>query len=127
MPLATELTSARYVSFTTFRKSGKAVSTPVWAADDGRYFYVFSEGNAGKVKRVRNAARAQLAPCTVTGNVTGNQFDANAELITDPTDIANAYVALRRKYGWQMHLIDFISKFGGRYHQRALIRIAVTD
>jgi PPOX class probable F420-dependent enzyme len=127
MHLPTELTSARYVSFSTFRKSGEVVATPVWAADDGQYFYIFSEGEAGKVKRLRNSGRSQLAPCTVTGKLTGTQFETTAALIDDSASVEQAYAALRKKYGWQMHLIDLISKIGGRYNQRALIRVALNS
>lgn len=125
MKLPTELTTARYVSFTTFRKSGKAVSTPVWAADDQSSFYIFSESNAGKMKRLRNSGKSQLAPCTVLGKVTGPSFDCDAQILNDADDIKQAYDALQRKYGWQMSITNIASKLTGRYDQRALIRVSV--
>jgi len=50
----------RHVALATFRRSGAEVRTPVWfAATDGK-LYVFSAGDAGKVKR-RVIERAHAA------------------------------------------------------------------
>ncbi len=43
----------RYVSLATYRRDGTEVLTPVWLAQAGQDFYVFSEGESFKVKRVR--------------------------------------------------------------------------
>lgn len=47
----------RYVSLATFRRDGRAVPTPVWVAEHAGRLYVFTEGTAGKVKRLRNDPR----------------------------------------------------------------------
>ena len=54
------LIEARFVSLTTFRKTGVEVATPVWAAFENDRFYVFSAGEAGKVKRLRRSGDARL-------------------------------------------------------------------
>ncbi len=119
------LAKARYVSFVTFRKSGVAVKTPVWIAPAGEALYVFSESKAGKVKRLRTSARAQLAPCDARGGLpdTVNWIDARAEIIANPQDEQTALTALRAKYGWQMRLADIGAKLTGRFEQRAYLRI----
>ncbi len=114
---------ARYLSLATFRRSGQAVATPVWCAFDDGVGYVFSAGDAGKVKRLRNSARARIAPCDVRGKVLGDWRDAEATLIDDPAEIARALALLRRKYGWQMWLADAGARITGRFHQRAYLRI----
>ena len=115
---------ARYVSLATFRRDGREVRTPVWLAlRDGRA-YVFTETRAGKVKRVRANGRAALATCTLRGEVTGPFVPAVARIVDDAATVAAAYAALRAKYGWQMWLIDCLSKLSGRYDQRAIIEIA---
>ena len=48
-----QLATADYFNLATFRKNGNAVATPVWFAPHGDTFYVFSAGDAGKVKRIR--------------------------------------------------------------------------
>ncbi len=115
--------AARYVSLTTFRRDGRAVSTPVWIAQtDGRY-YVFSAASAGKIKRLRHDARARLAPCTARGRPLGAAREARGRIVDAPALVAGAYRALREKYGWQMSAVDWLSKLSGRYAQRAIIEL----
>ena len=122
---AAELDRHRYVSLATFRKSGTPVATPVWfAAVDGR-LYVVSAGNAGKVKRIRNASRARVAPSDVRGRVTGPWQEATARVITDPLAIERAGAALRAKYGWQVRILNFVSRLTGRAQRRAWLEVTV--
>jgi len=117
------LDGERYGSLETFRKTGRAVATPVWFALAGERFYVFSEGDAGKVKRLRNDPRVRLAACNVRGRVHGEPFTGHAVRVDDPATIARAYAALRAKYGWQMRGVDLFSRLAGRYHGRAILEI----
>jgi PPOX class probable F420-dependent enzyme len=118
-----ELGVARYVSLATFRKSGVMVATPVWAAPDGNEMFVFSAGDAGKVKRLRNSSRARLAVCNFRGSLEGDWHDADATLLSDPADIKRALSALRRKYGIAMWLSDAGAKLSGRFARRAYISL----
>ncbi len=117
------LARANYLSLATFRKSGAEVATPVWFAEEGGHYYVFSAGEAGKVKRLRNSPRARIAACTVTGKVTNDWIEAEAVLLEAPDDISQALAALRRKYGWQMYLTDFLSSLSGKMKKRAYIKV----
>ncbi len=123
--LSEELQKAKYISFATYKRNGDAVSTPVWAGREGNSLFVFSEADAGKVKRLRNFSRAHVAPCTALGRVTGNSYDAEAVILTDEADIKQAYKSLYKKYGLLMAATDAMSKLSGRYNKRALIRIDV--
>ena len=117
------LEGGSYISFATRKKSGDFVATPVWIAPDGGSYYLFSAGNAGKVKRLRNFSEARVAPCTVTGTLTGEWMDTQAFLLDSPEDEDTALQALRRKYGWQMCIGDFFSKITGKMGKRAYIRV----
>lgn len=83
----------------TYRRDGRAVATPVWAApgDDG-HFYVRTERTAGKVKRLRNDSRVLLAPCTVRGRPLGAPFEAQARVLAGQEE-ARGERALARRYG----------------------------
>jgi PPOX class probable F420-dependent enzyme len=116
-----------YISFATRKKSGDLVATPVWFAPDEGSYYVFSAGEAGKVKRLRNFSESRIAACTMRGIVTGEWFDTRAVLLEKPEDTATALSALQRKYGWQMHLSDFFSRLTGKMQRRAYIRIDRVD
>ena len=113
----------RYVSLATFRRDGREVRTPVWIAGGDRVLYVFSEGGAGKVKRIRANGRARLAACDFRGRVSSGWIDARARILSDPAEIATAYAALHRKYGWQMKVADVLAKWSGRYGRRALLAL----
>lgn len=118
-----DLADARYFNLATFRRSGVAVQTPVWFAAHGTRHYVFSEARAGKVKRIRANPRVRVAACDVRGKLLGPWHEGRARLLDDDTEIATAYRALRKRYGWQMALTDIASKLTGRYDKRALIAV----
>ncbi len=122
----TDLATAQYCSLATFRRDGRKVATPVWFAGSGEDFYVFSAGDAGKVKRLRNSSRAEIARCDARGNLRGEWQSAHAELVEDKVGIDTALQALRRKYGWQMWLADVGARLTGRYDRRAYIRFRLT-
>ena len=121
--MAIPLDEARYLNLATFRRDGTAVETPVWFAEHQGTYYVFSAGEAGKVRRLRNSARARVAPCDWRGGLLGEWIDAQARIVDDEAEERTAYAALRRRYGWQMHLLDFFSRLGGKIDQRAVIAI----
>ncbi len=112
-----------YLSLATFRKSGVAVETAVWCAESDGRLWVFSAGDAGKVKRLRNSPRARVAACDVRGRLRGEWRDASARIVTEPAEIESAYRALRAKYGWQMRIADTLSRLSGRYERRAVLEI----
>jgi PPOX class probable F420-dependent enzyme len=122
-----KLGRAPYVSLATFRRSGAEVATPVWCAPAADDLYVFSAGDAGKVKRLKNSDRARLAVCDVRGRVLGPWQEASAELVDDPGEVRKALVALRSKYGWQMRLADLGARLTGRFQRRSYIRIRLTN
>lgn len=115
--------SGNYISFATRKRSGDWVATPVWFAPDRGNYYLFSAGDAGKVKRLRNFSESRIAPCTMNGKLTGDWLETHAYVLDDPTDQATALGALRRKYGWQMLTADFFSHLTGKMARRAYICI----
>lgn len=117
------LEGGSYMSFATRKKSGDFVATPVWFAPDGDSYYLFSAGDAGKVKRLRNFSEARIAACTVSGKLTGEWMDTRAFLLDQPADTARALQALRRKYGWQMKIGDCFSTLTGKMNRRQYIRV----
>lgn len=64
-----EVGRSSYVSFTSYRKDGTPVATPVWIAPEGDDLYFFSDTGAFKVKRVRNNPAVSLQPCDVRGRI----------------------------------------------------------
>ena len=102
------ITDERYVSFTTFRKNGDAVSSPVWivALPDGRCGFS-TEAGSGKVKRLANDPRATFRPCDRGGKVADGavETDVKATVVTDRPDLDAVRKALVAKYGIQAHVL----------------------
>jgi hypothetical protein len=115
--------AGEYMSLATLKKSGDFVATPVWFAPLEGAYYVFSAGNAGKVKRLRNFSEARIARCTVTGKLNGEIFPADAHLLESPEDEATALRALHRKYGLKMRFTDLLSSLTGKKSKRTYIRV----
>ena len=95
----------------------------MWFAPDQGNYYVFSAGDSGKVKRLRNFSESRMAPCTMRGALTGDWHDTHAYVLDKAADQNTALAALRRKYGWQMLATDFFSRLTGKMGRRAYIRI----
>ena len=117
----------KYVNLATFRRDGREVRTPVWIAGSHGRFYVFSTGDAGKVKRIRNNGQVRLATCDMRGNVTSDWVEARARILTSEREVAAALKALRDKYGVPMRIGDFLAKLSGRFGKRAYLEIAVGE
>jgi PPOX class probable F420-dependent enzyme len=118
-----DLDREAYISLATFRRDGRAVQTPVWFARRGERLYVFTENDAGKVKRLRNGPSARVAACNVRGGLRGDWIEARGRVVADSGTEREAYAALRAKYGWQMRLVDFFSRLTGRIDSRAIVEL----
>ncbi len=100
---------ANYVSFTSYRKDGTAVSSPVWIAPDDGKLYFFSEVGAYKVKRIRRNPSVTLQPCDVRGKLTaGAPIVEGTARVLEFTDSPRVRKILNRKY-W---LLGPLSEFG---------------
>jgi hypothetical protein len=121
--LLATLERGAYLSFATRKRNGDFVPTPVWFAEHEGSYYLFSAGDAGKVKRLRNFSDTRIAPCTITGRLTGGWIEAEARLLEDRASASIALAALRRKYGWRMRLTDWFSQLSGKMARRAYIRV----
>jgi len=94
-----------YISLITYRKSGVAVATPIWFASENGRLYAYSQAGSGKVKRIRNNSKVQVAPCTANGRVLAPYIDAQCKVLTpDEGDRVNALLV--RKYGFQKRVMD---------------------
>ena len=122
------LGAERFVSLTTFRRSGVPVPTPVWVAQDGEALVVITPAESGKVKRLRNDPRVELQPCGRTGRVAeGAPVTAGrAELVADPAEAARLTEVLRRKYGMEYRITMVVERVVARRQKpRLLVRIAL--
>lgn len=87
----------KYISLTTFRKSGAAVATPVWFGEGDGKLYVMTRSDMGKTKRIRNNPQVRVAACTIRGTVTGVDVAARATILPAEQH-ARARQTINQKY-----------------------------
>jgi hypothetical protein len=123
-----DLGDEKFVSLTTFKRNGTAVSSPMWIVRDGERLLVWTPADAWKVKRVQRDPRVTLTPCGRTGKVKGQPtFDGTAELITDPASVARTESLVKRKYGMEFRVVALIETIAARGRKpRVVLRITPT-
>jgi PPOX class probable F420-dependent enzyme len=119
----------KYISLTTYRRSGAAVATPVWFVRLEGTLYVYTDATAGKVKRIRNNAQVQMALCTMRGRVTGPTMIGVARIVTDPQEQARVQAALDAKYWLARRLLSLFYRtlhlFQGSKPATSIVYLAV--
>ena len=109
----------KYLSLETFKKNGEGVKTPVWFVLHKNAFYVYTEADSWKVKRIRNSPQVRVAVCTVRGDIKGPWLDGTASLVEGDDRLA-ADRLLDRKY-FLKKIFNVLTKLNR--HQRAMIKI----
>lgn len=109
-----EVGRSTYVSFTSYRKNGTPVSTPVWIAPEGADLYFFSDTGAYKVTRVRNNPAVTLQPCDVRGRVKdGTPVVAGVAEVLDHAESPRVRRIVNRKYRVQGTIGGLFSRLRG--------------
>jgi PPOX class probable F420-dependent enzyme len=75
------LEGSKTALLTTFRRGGEAVGTPLSIAVAGGKAYFVTASDSGKAKRLAHTPKVTLAPCTVSGKVTGETVTGQARLL----------------------------------------------
>ena len=119
----------RYVSLTTFRRTGVGVATPVWVAVSGDAVVVVTGRSTGKVKRLRRDARVELRECSASGRVREGApvVRGSVELLEDPRQQQGPLAALAAKYGIQYRLVTLVERVLERGDHPDRIVLRITD
>lgn len=116
----------RFVSLTTFRRTGEPVSTPVWVVRDGDALLVTTPDDSGKVKRLRHTARVELRPCSRSGAVPDGAVAVagEAELVTDAAHVTRLSRLFRDRYGLEYRVFMVVERIAARRQKpRVMVRI----
>jgi uncharacterized protein len=115
------LADHRFVSLTTFRRSGAPVATPVWVGRDGESLVVLTPAGSGKVKRLRHDSRVELRPCGRFGAVADGvePMSAVAELRDADADVVRARATIRAAYPIESRVVLGIERLVERLRGRA--------
>jgi PPOX class probable F420-dependent enzyme len=115
----------KYLNLETFRKSGMGVKTPVWFVQDGEVLFVRTASDSGKVKRIRNNSRVNIAPCRMDGALSGDWIPAVAREVNDPDIDRKVDKLLDRKYGLMKKLFSLAGGSNGR--KNAILEMKVSE
>ncbi|MFY9609881.1 MAG: PPOX class F420-dependent oxidoreductase [Blastocatellia bacterium] len=119
-PALGQFANEKYLNLETYRKTGAQVRTPLWFAEENGLLYIYSLADAGKVKRIRNNPRVQIAACDMRGKLKGDWVNGRARILGGAeADHANSL--LDEKYGLIKRIGNLTSNLLGR--KRAFIAI----
>ena len=114
----------RYIALTTYRRDGRPVTTPVWAAPLKGNLYVVTARSTGKVRRLRATDRVRFAPSNMNGRrILGAWREGSGRVVEDEQRRGEALAALQRKYGWQMSLAMLINRLRGLDRERVVLEL----
>ena len=89
----------KFINLETFRKSGVGVKTPVWFVQEQDVFYVWTQADSWKAKRIRNNSGVKVVPSTASGEPLGEWVDANATTDESSEALKVTTRLMRKKYG----------------------------
>jgi len=118
-PTLAQFGDQSYISVETFKKNGEGVKTPVWFVLHKNAFYVYTEADSWKVKRIRHNPRVRVAVCNIRGAIKGPWLDATASLVEGDERLA-ADNLLDRKY-FLKKVFNFLTRINR--HKRAMIKV----
>ena len=111
------IADSKYIALTTFRKSGEAVTSPVWVVplDDGRIGFWTSSTSAR-----RSACATRRAVVVQPSNGRGQPIagsspvEGTAELSTPP--LPEVVSKVKAKYGWMTTAAKVVAKMAHPIH-----------
>ena len=109
-PVAGPLPDTHYVLVATYRRDGRVVPTPVWAARDGDRLVFRTEGDTAKLRRIANNPRVLVAPCNARGKPTGPPVEGTARILGPGDETAER--ALDAKYGLRRRVYERVAPYG---------------
>ena len=107
----------KYVLFTTYKRSGDAVASPVWLAplDDGTLGFWTSSGS-GKAKRLAHTSKVLLQPSDARGKVKeGSAVVGGTARVVEAgaTEFAEVQRKIVAKYGFMTKITKLLGTIGG--------------
>ncbi len=110
-----ELADEKYLLFTTYKRSGDAVATPVWAValDAGKIGFWTSSGS-GKAKRLAHTPKVTVQPCGSRGKIKDgtSPVTGTAKVVSGP-ELEGIRARIVDKYGFMTKITKLLGTIGG--------------
>ncbi len=104
-----------FLSLETFRRNGIGVKTPVWFAQEGDTLYIWTVGDSGKIKRIRNNPQVKIAPCKRLGKITGEWMPVHASVDDSGAAVQHVEDLLSQKLGFEFAVFRLIDRLRDRW------------
>jgi PPOX class probable F420-dependent enzyme len=101
----------RTILVETFRKSGEAVNTPVWFAQEGNTLYFRTYPDTGKIKRLKNNLRVRVAGADPSERPATDWIKTTARFL-EGDEAERSYQLLDERYG------GYFSRSDRNYRER---------
>ena len=97
--MTTDIDTAKYIAFVSYRKDGSPVSTPVWVVPYREGYAFTTDAKSWKVKRVLSNPRVSIQASNVRGRPKGGApvHSGSAEVL-DADGVAEVRHLVRSKY-----------------------------
>jgi PPOX class probable F420-dependent enzyme len=103
--MTTDLDNARYILFTTFRKDGTSVSSPVWVVAYNNGYAFNTAADSFKVKRLKKNSTVTVAPSNVKGALKpgATTHHGTAEVVSGDENIkVNAIIKMKYRMAYPL-------------------------
>jgi PPOX class probable F420-dependent enzyme len=109
------LENEKYMMFTSFRKDGRPVGTPVWLVHLAGGEIGFSTGaESGKAKRLAHTAHVTLQACDQRGGkLHGPVLSGDARVVTG-AELERIQAGVSAKYGLMSKVLGVVEAIAGR-------------
>jgi PPOX class probable F420-dependent enzyme len=126
-----ELTDAKYISLTTYKRDGSGVATPVWITGSDDTFLFTTGDQAWKTRRLHNDPRVEVAVSDMRGRVAAGAtiYTGTGAVKPDAPSVAAAERAISQKYGWQFKATKVVDRVRARFGigaKQAVVAIELT-
>lgn len=117
---ADHLGNNKYNAFTTYRKSGVPVTSPVWSvplapdADGADRFGFWTSSKSCKAKRLAHTPNVTVQPCDARGRVTAGSVPvAGTAATATAAELAEIRTKVNAKYGFMTTLSKLANSVAG--------------
>ena len=117
MTNTTDIASNKYVSLTTYRKTGEPKPTPVWivALSDGRVGFT-TQDSSWKVRRIANNPKVTLRPCDSRGKVAPGAVEVSGTAhVVHGAEFESVQSLVKKKYGIWYGLVTVAERVRGLF------------
>jgi PPOX class probable F420-dependent enzyme len=111
----------KYVSFTTFKRDGTAVASPVWIVPvDGGKCGFWTASSSGKAKRLKNNPKVLLQPSDSRGRVTAGStaVEGTAVVVAGGPEADAVRAKVKAKYGFMVHVTKTLFTLNKLIHRK---------